>query len=303
MDALQAAVHLPPPTILQRLDQLRQMGHHIETTPAYGFRLSGYVEKLTAELIEYGLGTCRIGRKVLVYESTDSTNDVAWHYAGEAGFDGLAVFAEHQRAGRGRLRRCWSAPACSSILCSILLQGATSDTGQKLTLMAGLAVAEAIEDISSTPMRIKWPNDVIASGRKLAGIMVESRKINGGTTCVVGIGINCSQTADDFEPELQTTAVSIRQLIDKDVDRLRLAQQLLIRMDQWLVSLDSDQDSGLHDKWLARCDNIGRRLTLVQDGCEYTGRVIDVSPDQGLLLQFDSGSVRFFDPATTSVQP
>ena len=152
-------------------------------------------------------------------------------------------------------------------------------------------------------MRIKWPNDVIASGRKLAGIMVESRKINGGTTCVVGIGINCSQTADDFEPELQTTAVSIRQLIDKDVDRLRLAQQLLIRMDQWLVSLDSDQGSDLHDKWLARCDNIGRRLTLVQDGCEYTGRVIDVSSDQGLLLQFDSGSVRFFDPATTSVQP
>ena len=302
MDALRAAVHLSPPAILQRLDQLRQMGHHIEASPAYGFRLSGYVEKLTAELIENGLQTSRIGRKVLVYESTDSTNDVAWHYAGETGFDGLAVFAEHQRVGRGRLRRRWSAPARSSILCSILLRDFPSHASQKLTLLAGLAVAEAIEEVSSVPMRIKWPNDVIASGRKLAGIMVESRKINGATTCVVGIGINCSQAADDFEPELRATAVSIRQLIDRDVDRLRLAQQLLIRMDQWLVSLDSDQGNSLHDKWLARCDNIGRRLTLVQDGCEYVGRVIDVSPDQGLLLQLDSGPVKFFDPATTSVQ-
>ena len=137
MDALQAAVHLPPPTILQRIDQLRQMGHHIETTPAYGFRLSGYIEKLTAELIEHGLGTCRIGRKVLVYETTDSTNDVAWHYAREAGFDGLTVFAEHQRVGRGRLRRHWSAPARSSILCSILLRGFPSHAGHKPTLLSG----------------------------------------------------------------------------------------------------------------------------------------------------------------------
>ncbi|MCK4629202.1 MAG: hypothetical protein KAT56_09370, partial [Sedimentisphaerales bacterium] len=68
-------------------------------------------------------------------------------------------------------------------------------------------------------MRIKWPNDIIASGRKLAGIMVESRKVNDASACVVGIGINCLQTTDDFEPELRATAVSIRQLIDKDVDR------------------------------------------------------------------------------------
>ena len=303
MDALRAAIHLPPPTILQKIDQLRQMGHHIETTPAYGFRLSGYVEKLTAELIEHGLQTSRIGRKVLVYESTDSTNDIAWHYAREAGFDGLTVFAEHQNLGRGRLCRRWSATAHSSILCSILLRDFSSHASQKLTLLAGLAVAEAVEDVSSVSMRIKWPNDIIASGRKLAGIMVESRKVNGASACVVGIGINCSQTADDFEPELRAKAVSIRQLIGKDVDRLRLAQQLLIRMDQWIVSLDSDQGNRLHDKWLARCDNIGRRLTLVQDGCDYTGRVIDVSPDQGLLLQLDSGPVRFFDPATTSVLP
>ena len=98
---------------------------------------------------------------MLVYETTDSTNDVAWWYAQEAGFDGLAVFAEQQRSGRGRHGREWLTKSRSSVLCSVLLQRAQQVSSQALTLLAGLSVAEAVEKTSDVEAQIKWPNDEV----------------------------------------------------------------------------------------------------------------------------------------------
>ena len=102
MEAIAGSLESGPSVVLGEIEKLRQIGYLIEAVPAYGFRLSGCGQKFNADLIEHGLGTKRIGRKVLVYESINSTNDVAWQYAMEGGWDGLAVFAEHQRGGRGR---------------------------------------------------------------------------------------------------------------------------------------------------------------------------------------------------------
>ena len=301
MEAIQIDLGLAPQVVLQKVENLRCMGLQINTSPAYGFCLSGQVEKLTAELIEFELQTERIGRKVLVYESTDSTNDVTWQYAKETGYDGLAVFAEHQRTGRGRFQRRWFAPAGSSVLCSVLLQNHTPLSPLSLTLLAGLATAEAVENSCSLTTGIKWPNDIVAEGKKLAGIMVESRKISGTLAFVIGIGINCRQSPEEFDPEIRDSAVSIRQLTGVDVDRLQIAQQLLGRLDHWLLAVENHQTDELHDNWLNRCDEIGRRITVMCDGQKYTGRVVDVSISQGLLMQLDNGPIRIFDAATTTV--
>jgi len=301
MEAITLALNQPPQVIHDWIDQLRQMGHRIESVPAHGFRLVGYRGRITSDQIEHELNTRRVGRKILVYQATDSTNNVAWQHVSEPGYDGLAVFAEYQRLGRGRFGRVWSSPPGSSILCSILLQNENLICGQTLSLWAGLATAQAIEKTALVDTYIKWPNDIIISSRKLAGIMVESRLLNNVPSYVIGIGINCSQTAEEFDPELCHQAISLRQAAKIDVSRLHLARNLLSCLDQWLMKIQQGQTDSLHDQWIARCHDIGRRMTLLNNGQRFTGRVIDVSIEEGLLIQLDSGPIRAFDGATTTV--
>src|SRR5690606_14956600 len=138
-----------------------------------------------------------------------STNDIALDSAGDPEADGLAVFADFQTAGRGRHRRAWLAPRGASILCSLLLRDQAgspvgpADTAGTLTLAAAVAVCEAIRAATDITPAIKWPNDVRVAGRKLAGILIESRTIDPHTRAwVVGIGLNCYQQVGHFPSEL-----------------------------------------------------------------------------------------------------
>ena len=89
---------------------------------------------------------------------------------------------------------------------------------------------------------------------------------------------------------------------DRQFDRLELARQLLCEIDDWWTTVQTKGHTKLHDEWLSRCDNIGRRLTVVNDNRRFVGRVIDVNPQKGLMLQLDTGAVLVFDGATTSVE-
>ncbi|MBN2211482.1 MAG: biotin--[acetyl-CoA-carboxylase] ligase [Sedimentisphaerales bacterium] len=317
LEALTAALHASPTDIIGRIDALHKLGHHIEQQPHLGYRWVGVEPGLTADRISCGLQTRRIGNEVVVFDTTDSTNDVAAHYAREGKYDGLAIFAEQQRRGRGRLERSWLATKGSSLLCSIVLQQNNNQIGGYLSLLAGLAVAESVDRCCRVRSRIKWPNDVILEGRKLAGILIEtcrrriggegrmptSRDAHAATAYIVGIGVNCLQSADDFPPELQTRAISLRQVAGDKVDRLELAQILLETLDDFLVRFPVDNPDALHNAWVSRCDDIGRRLTVMCDGRSFSGRVIDVNAQAGLIVQLDSGPVRLFDPAITTVSP
>ena len=142
MESLQKSLKLPPAKIIEQVEQLNQQGHLIEAIPVYGFRLTKKSNLLSSELISQNLKTKRIGKHILVYQTTDSTNDIAWQYSSEINnkdnpinYDGLAVFAESQRAGRGRLGRNWHAKTGSSILTSILLINSTPINATSLTLL------------------------------------------------------------------------------------------------------------------------------------------------------------------------
>ena len=301
IEALQLSLGLSSAAIPIHIEELRQMGHEIEGVPARGFRLLGHPKTLSSELIEYGLGTVRIGKQVLVYESTDSTNDVAWQYAEEGGYDGLSVFAEHQRSGRGRMGRNWSAPAGSSILCSVLLQNEQQIQSSAFSILAGLATATTLEQQSEHRIHLLWPNDVTIAGRKVAGTIVESRPSVTGNAFVIGIGINCGQRERDFPNDLRETATSLGQVTGREIDRLSLAQELLRQLDHWITIVRNDGTQILHKEWAMRCDDIGRRITVVSNRQNFYGRVMDVNPEKGLLLQLDSGPIRIFEVATTTV--
>ncbi len=180
-----------------------------------------------------------IGRQILVFEETDSTNDLAAR-AGDDGLpEGLAIFAESQRAGRGRLGRKWTSTPRQALLFSILLRPPAVPVARwlELTFCAALAVAETAEQLTGQPARIKWPNDVLLGGRKIAGILLEAHHRQTPGFVVVGIGVNVRQQPADFAPELRERAGSLAMALDGSPppDRHRVAQQLLERLETHYV--------------------------------------------------------------------
>lgn len=255
---------------------------------------------LDPDQIKENLSTKRIGREILVYNSTSSTNDVAAEYAKNKGTDGLVVFAEQQSAGRGRAGAKWHSGRSQSILCSIVLSGTTLNP-ELLSLTCAVAVAEAIGKLANSQARIKWPNDIILNGKKVGGILLESKATQAGNTYIIGVGMNCHQNKNSFPPELQSIATSIDLETRTVCDRITLAKRLLTALDHWLEVAEINSKDVM-EKWRQLSTQLGQRITLLYDGKKFTGNCIGIDPEKGLILQLESGGVRMFDAAQTSVR-
>ena len=245
------------------------------------------------------VNTKRIGRKILVYKSTSSTNDIAAEYAKDKKNDGLAIFAEEQTAGRGRTGTEWHSGRADSILCSILLTVCKCNP-ELLSLVCPVAVAEAVGKIADSQAKIKWPNDIILNGKKVAGIMVESKIVNDRTAYIIGIGINCHQKKNSLPPELQPTATSIDIESRTICDRISLAKRLLTSVEHWL-DVAQDSNKKVMNRWRKLSTLLGHRVTLIFNRKKFTGNCIGIDPEKGLILQLDTGGVRMFDAAHTRI--
>lgn len=262
-------------------------------------------DRLDSDRIGERLGTRRIGRKVLVYERTASTNDIASEYARNPENDGLAVFAEEQTAGRGRTGAQWQSPYGESLLFSVLLVDCAIGN-ELLSLTCAVAVAEALGDIGGQRVGIKWPNDILLAGRKVCGILLESKRVAGnerpatGRSHVIGIGINCHQTVESFPPELRDVATSLDLVAGGRCDRITLARRTLTSLDQWLRTAEKNEDRVI-ETWGCLSTQLAQRLTLACNGRTFTGHCIGIDPVNGLILQLDRGGVRMFDAAHTTI--
>jgi len=269
----------------------------ITDLPSYGSGLRR--DELDLDKIKANLKTKRIGRKILVYNCTSSTNDVAAEYAKNKVNDGLVIFAEEQTAGRGRADNKWHGSRSESILCSIVLTDGRLNA-EMLSLTCAVAVAEAIGKSAKGEAKIKWPNDIMLNGKKVAGILLESKTNNSGNTCIIGIGINCHQRKDSFPLELQSIATSIDIESHSISDRISLAKRLLTSMEHWfeVAALTSDK---VIDQWRNLSVQLGHRVKLVYNSREFSGNCIGIDPEKGLILQLDTGGVRMFDAAHTAI--
>ncbi len=263
---------------------------------------------LDPDKIQASLKTKLIGNKVLVYESTSSTNDVAAEYARNKDNDGLVIFAEQQTAGRGRVGNRWQSSRSDSILCSIVLTQSNLPA-ELLSLTCAVAVAETIGKPGRSHARIKWPNDIMLDGRKIAGILLESKSLpiskskiinRKSEIYVIGIGINCHQKTDSFAAELRPIATSLDIETQSVTDRISLAKRLLTSLDHWL-DLAGRSGKKVIDEWQDLSIQLGHRVKLIYNGRQFAGNCIGVDPEKGLILQLDTGGVRMFDAAHTSI--
>ena len=256
-------------------------------------------DTLDSDKIKANLKTKRIGKEVIVYDCTSSTNDVAAEYAQNINNDGLAIFAEEQSVGRGRAANKWLSGRADSILCSVLLTDCKLN-GELLSLACAVATAETIGKLGSNRAKIKWPNDIILNGKKLAGILLESKADNGRISYIIGIGINCHQKKDSFPEELQQTATSIDIESGSLADRISLAKRLLTSIDRWLEIAEKSSVK-VTNRWRKLSIQLGHRVALVFNGRNFTGNCIGIDPEKGLIVQLDTGGTRFFDAAHTTI--
>ena len=284
---LTRAAGLDPVRLNLILEELTGRGFELDLSPAHGVRLNRPTPR-DADLIERDLAVRRVGRHVIVFDEVDSTSDVAADSARQAGADGLAVLAEHQRRGRGRLALAWISPPRQNILMSVLLTARGDVRYDALTIAAGLAVAEGIDAAcSGLACNLRWPNDVLIGDAKVAGILVELRQHGAEQSVVIGIGVNAN--AAPPASQVDRPATSLADQVGHPVDRIPVVRAILLRLDAWTARLADSDLQALHDAWVARCGMINQRVTVFCAGRPHVGRVLDVSPMEGLILACDDG--------------
>ncbi|HEV2360800.1 MAG TPA: biotin--[acetyl-CoA-carboxylase] ligase [Acidimicrobiales bacterium] len=219
----------------------------------------------------------------------DSTNRLALAAASEGAAEGLAVVAEEQTAGRGRMSRSWVAPAGSSILCSLLFRpGAALERRFLLTSVVALAAASSAAEVAGVECSLKWPNDLLAWDRKVAGILAEAS----GDAVVVGIGVNVNWPegwpAGEVVAELEG-ATALNRVRGSEVDREELLAALLRgASERYRQLIAEDGWRGQLSEYRRRCSTIGARVRVTLPDEEFVGTALDV--DDGGHLLVDIGA-------------
>lgn len=180
-----------------------------------------------------------------VFARASSTNDVVRELAGRGAESGTTAIADLQTAGRGQHGRRWESPAGRSLLMSVLLRPETATAPATAPIRVGLATAAAIESVCDVVVQLKWPNDLIAGGHKLGGVLCEATTTGGSLSVVAGIGINVAQAEHDFVGEIAGAATSLRIEGSSDVSRALLAgailERLLANVDRIATPLGDDE--------------------------------------------------------------
>ena len=217
-----------------------------------------------------------------------STNDLAKE-AGLAGVPEKTIFVtDHQLKGRGRMDRSWVELPGSSLLFSILFRRPFPPI--LLTMICSLAACEAIQRVAGARAEIKWPNDLMLNGRKLAGVLTEVNWSPTNPFVVVGIGINVN-----FDPPLiegiPDTATSLLRETGTEVSRQRLLREILLSLDALLAMEDAALEPFVRDRWVARLWRRRQKVVVADGGVVLEGILEGVNDEGVLLLRLDDGTL------------
>jgi len=291
---LSAKLGISRAAIWARIEELRKLGYDIEASPHLGYRLRNDPDLLVADDLMARLGKPGvIGRDIRVFEQTTSTNDVIEKLARDGVKEGVAVFAESQTKGRGRLGRQWSSPTRKGLWLSILLRPdlRPQETTQ-LTVASATAIRRAIQRTTGLRPEIKWPNDILMHGRKLVGILTElSAELDRVRHVTLGIGVNVNQSASDFPPDLRKLATSLRLEAGRTVARAELATAILQELDHDYARVCGGFFADVADEWEEHCTTLGQSVVIRAGSRAIRGRAESLDDDGALLLRTEHGRI------------
>ena len=275
-----------------RIEELRELGYDIQASPHAGYTLRASPDLLHAEDLLARLGAVKVvGRDIRVFQQTTSTNDVLEKLARDGVGEGVVVFAESQTRGRGRLGRKWVSPTGKGLWFSVLLrpQIRPQET-TRLTIASAIAVRRAIAEVTGLLPEIKWPNDILAKGRKLAGVLTEmNAEVDRVNYLIIGIGLNINTDDSEFPAELRRAATSLRAELGRPVNRADLAVAIMRQMDADYARLNAGDFNTVANEWADFCTTLGQQVCIRTGQRVICGRAESLGEDGALLVRTEHG--------------
>ncbi|MBI4527966.1 MAG: biotin--[acetyl-CoA-carboxylase] ligase [Deltaproteobacteria bacterium] len=250
-------------------------------------------EPLRVERIQRALKTNRLGNKIHYFHEIDSTNAYARERAQAGGSEGEVVIAESQTQGRGRLGRSWVSPPYRNLCLSVILRPklAPQDAPQ-ITLMSAVALAETVQTFIPLAPEIKWPNDILVSGKKVAGILSESCCESERLLFVIlGIGVNLNTPPEMMPDGIRDRAASVMSWTREPVDRTEFTRRLIENLERCYGDLETKGFPFIAGRWQSFFALRGKRVTVEMLGRTTLGKAAGIDVDGALILEEDSGAV------------
>ncbi len=228
------------------------------------------------------LKTTIVGRDIFYYPSLASTMDLAKKLADEGGREGTVIFCDEQTEGRGRQGRRWFASQSGSILMSVIFRP-TLDQLPQLNMLGSLSIVRSIHRVARIRSAVKWPNDVLIDGRKVAGILMEN-VLQGEQlqATILGVGLNVSLDVSSF-PEISSIATSLSAETKRDFNRNDVLRTLLEEMDTLYEALKRNED--IYHQWLPHVDTLGKAVRIRSGESEEEGLAESINPDGSITLR------------------
>ncbi len=227
--------------------------------------------------------------RLVARDTVGSTNDEAKRLARQGAAEGTLVWAMEQTAGRGRRGRSWSSPRGNLYASLILRPASPPDRAAQLGFVAALAVGDALLEVvpGLAGLACKWPNDVLAGGRKIAGILLESEMGDGENLAflVVGVGVNLVSAPPDAE--FRATSVAGEGCLPP-TPRAAL-ETFARRFDAWTRRWRAEGFGPVRDAWRARAIAFGEQIQVRLDTATLQGKFVDIDQQGTLLLETESG--------------
>jgi len=302
---LSARLGVSRTAIWKHVNALRLKGYRIAAVPAKGYALLTPADLLAPLDISAGLTTRRVGREIICLREIDSTNTHAFKLAEAGAAEGTVVLADAQTAGKGRLGRTWLSPPGVNLYCSVILRPPIAPLAAcQLTFLSVVAVARAVEKCTSLTPEIKWPNDLLVSGKKVCGLLnemnAETEQVN---FVVLGIGVNVNMSADQLGEGLRHPATSLMEEEGSPVNRVIFTRTLLGELDDLYDLFLREGEGPVREEWLRRSDLRGRGLTVVMGERVLKGVARGVDEFGALLVELADGSVERVLTGDVTLEP
>lgn len=243
--------------------------------------------------IQEGLRTHWLGRGLIhCYKTIDSTNNEAKQLAHAGAPEGTIVLAESQHKGKGRMGRTWVSPQGGGIYLSVVLRPRIlPEEVQKLTLVAAVALAFTLRHFGIIS-HIKWPNDILVNGKKVAGILMElTTKAKLIDFVIVGIGVNVNTSMDELPLSIRNLATSINMFTDQPVQRREIIQVLLLQLERWYEQFLTGSFEMVLEAWKQLSNTLGARVTVILSDAKLKGVAEAVDSHGSLMVRDGNGKL------------
>lgn len=279
--------------VWKQVRRLRTLGYGIESEPRLGYRLASVPDEPLPWEVTEGLGTSLIGTRAFYLDVAESTQDEAARLSADPANAGALVVARRQTGGRGRGGRRWLSPPGGISLSVILPTGIGVQEATLLPAASSLALAAAVEGTVGVSPSLKWPNDLLLRGRKVAGVLVEmSVESNRIGSIVVGAGVNFDVDARRLGRDLGEGArAASLEGRRRGASRVALVRWFLAELESAYGMLVGGGASGIVSGWSARSSTLGRRVEIETGSGRVSGTAVRMDPD-GALVVSSGGNMR-----------